>query len=112
MWKGRKALAFDDCDSPTSSKARVSIAGANDALDGVNAQLEGLKQCLRDAEAQLDKERSQRFESERQVRQDMYLEMLQAKEISQRSIEKLERHLRIAGKLMDERVCAMLHYIT
>ena len=78
--------------------------GASTALASTEAQLQSLQQSLRDAEAQLDKERAQRHERERHVRQDMYLEMLQAKESSKRAIEKLERHLHMAGKAMNEKV--------
>lgn len=83
---------------------RLPLPGVAIDLVSAEAQLQILKQNLLDAEDQLRRERGQQARLERQIRQDMYLEMLQAKASAQRDIEKRDRHLRTASKLIDEKV--------
>lgn len=63
-----------------------------------------LKQDLDEVTEQLRQEQHQRVQNECQIRQDMLLEKLQAEKKAQCETEKLERHLRMAWKVIDQKV--------
>lgn len=108
MWKTFKALAFSDGNPPPLSKAKAPDASVYDTLEGLDHRLQALRRSLRDAESQLERERAQRSQHDRQVRQDMLLDMLIEKEASKRAADKLEGHLRAKVKLIEEKVCVAL----
>lgn len=103
-----KSLTASAAENPaTSTHNGPAIPGPSQDLGlfREDAQLRLVKQALADAQAQLQEVHSERVRREGQIRQDMYFETLRAKETARRDIEKLDRQLRTAAKVVRERVC-------